>query len=653
MNKLLKIHSYFLYPLLLMFGLVNFACQPVNSNKDFNTNLSSPDKQLQINLNIKYGQLFYEVMTDRGEIIIGPGKLGIDAKKANFAKQLKLVSYNQQESILESMNLIAGKHQNLTAEYNEYHFLFANEKSQKMQLEFRMFNNGFAFRYTFPEQGLKQLNVQQEYSEFFFPQGGMAWLQPYDEASQWAPAYENIYKEYNIGENSPTRNGWCFPALFDSGNRYILISESGPFEPYAAMHLSPTATNGRYAMAWPDSLDANGLYASQPISRLPFSTPWRSVTITKNLDELIQSDMVNLLAPAPKEMATDWIKPGLASWSWLTAHNSPKSFQELKPFIDLSAKMQWPYTLIDANWGEMKDGSVGEVITYANKKNVGVWLWYNSAGGHNIVSEAPRNLLNDAAIRRKEFKKLQEWGVKGIKVDFFQSDKQEIMALHLAILKDAMDHQLLVNFHGCTIPRGWARTYPNLMSMEAVRGEEVYYFGQQFPENAPVANCILPFTRNIVGSMDYTPSVFTNFDHPHLTTQAHELALSVIFESGIQHMGDQPQVYEQLPPSVKELLKGMPSAWDESRLLEGSIGKDLVMARRKGRVWYIAGINGENFPKAVKLNLNTLSAGGTIHLCTDHPSKKGLLTQPVKIARHNMIELDAYGGFIGKIEMPS
>lgn len=303
---------------------------------------------------------------------------------------------------------------------------------------------------------------------------------------------------------------------------------------------------------------------------------------------------------------TDWIKPGRASWSWLYEPSSPKDYEALKNYVDVTSEMGWEYSLVDANWNMMKNGTIEQLIDYANSKNVGLFLWYNSGGSHNTVTEQPRDRLSDSKVRKTEFKKLKDWGIKGIKVDFFNSDKQDIIQLYIDILKDADKYHLLVNTHGCTIPRGWQRTFPNLVSMEAVKGGEWFLMDNNFTYNAGRHNAILPFTRNVIGSMDYTPVTFSQNKVMHVTSHAHELALSVVYESGVFHFGDRAESYRSLPNEVKDFLKIVPTVWDETKLLSGYPGKDCVIARRSGDRWFIGGINGYFFDKEFEIDLSFL-----------------------------------------------
>jgi hypothetical protein len=214
----------------------------------------------------------------------------------------------------------------------------------------------------------------------------------------------------------------------------------------------------------------------------------------------------------------------------------------------------------------------------------------------------------------KEFAKLKNLGVAGIKVDFFMSEKQDMMRFYLDLLEDAAQYELMVYYHGCLVPRGWARTYPHLMTYEGVRGAEWYNNGPEFTTTAPQHNAILPFTRNVVGAMDYTPVTFTNSQYPHTTSYGHELALSVVFESGLQHMADRPSGYIGLPDAARSFLKEVPNAWDDTKLLEGYPGRDVTIARQKGKSWYIGGINAEQIEKKKTLRFGFLPEGAKYKL---------------------------------------
>ena len=311
-----------------------------------------------------------------------------------------------------------------------------------------------------------------------------------------------------------------------------------------------------------------------------------------SLADITESTLVTDLSTPSQIADMSWIKPGVSSWVYWSNNHGSKFFDLDVEFIDLAADMGWPYCLIDWEWPDMEDGSIEELVDYAKEKGIKINLWYNS--GTSWIGPGapqPQDRLNTAENREKEFAWLESIGVTGVKVDFFLPDDAKMVDYYLDILEDAAKHHLLVDFHGCTIPRGWQRTWPNMMSMEAVYGAEMYNNGPIMTTRAPSHNATLPFTRNVVGPMDYTPATFTDSQFPHITTNAHELALPVLFESGLQHMADRPSGFYGLPEQVREVLGGMPSFWDDTVLLDGYPGQKAVIARRSGSRWFVGVLN--------------------------------------------------------------
>jgi alpha-glucosidase len=335
-----------------------------------------------------------------------------------------------------------------------------------------------------------------------------------------------------------------------------------------------------------------------------------------SLQDIVASNLVDDASTPSVVKNTDWIKPGVASWNYWSSNHGTKSFKIVKAFADLAVEMNWPYTLLDWEWDSMTDGgNVEDAAKYILSKGIKPLIWYNSGGNHTWVSSTPKDRMLTHENRVAEFTKLKKMGFVGVKIDFFESEKQDMIKYYLDILKDAATYQIMVYFHGCLVPRGWSRTYPHLMTYEAVRGAEWYNNGPEFTMTAPEHNTILPFTRNVVGPMDYTPVTFTNSQFPHSTSYGHELALSIVFESGLQHMADRPQGYQALPDTVKNFLKTVPNAWDGTKMVEGYPGKYVVMARRKGATWYVGSINGENRELTQKVQLPFLQ-NGTTYRCT-------------------------------------
>jgi hypothetical protein len=369
--------------------------------------------------------------------------------------------------------------------------------------------------------------------------------------------------------------------------------------------------------------------------------------IGPSLATIQETSLVTNLNPPSVIKDASWVKPGRSSWSWWSAGGTTRDFNVQKEYIDFTADMTWEYVLIDAGWPDMKGGSMEELVKYANSKNVGIVLWYHSGMGREKDTLSYANLMAFPEERKKEFQKIQAWGVKGIKVDFFDSDKQPVIQRYYDILRDAADHKIMVNFHGSTLPRGWERTYPHVVSMESVKGAEGAG-RQEFCDRAPVHNTILPFTRNAVGSMDYTPVTFTNKrEAKRQTTFAHELALSVVFESGIFHFADNMKSYQALPEQPKNFLRKVPAAWDETKYIAGVPGKYTVVARRKGNAWYIAGINGQLTEQEVSFDLPFIKKETTLNMITDGKDAASFLTESMKTKGKNIkIKLAAKGGFV-------
>ena len=623
--------------------------------------LRSPDKKIVISVNTKGNldkmddKLIYSVsMKEQGNRlqVIEHSPLGLEREDGRFAENLRYLSSDRKKNILENYHLISGKNLDCRSEFNELVIRFQNRAGQKINLVFRAYDDGVAFRYQFPGQKSRETRIIRELTSFNLGTGQM-WAHPYDTVARWGPGYETYYEgPMEIGTSAPpNKNGWAFPLLFQSHNTWIMISESDLDGTYGASHLYSKANDGLYRIKFAESEEAMGYYENTSHSKIPWETPWRFMIIGNELSDIVESDMVTDLADPCRLENTSWIKPGRASWSWWSESDSPRDYNRLRPYIDFAAEMGWEYSLVDANWNHMKNGSVEQLAEYASQKGVGLLLWYNSGGKHNDVPEEPRDLMDERNVRRKEFERISKMGIKGIKVDFFQSDKEEIIKQYIEILEDAADYQLVVNFHGCTLPRGWRRTWPNLLTMEAVRGGESYKFDRNFPQDAPSHLAIVPFTRNIVGPCDYTPGGFSNSTYPHLTTYAFELALPIVIESGIMHYSDTPSKTRSLPDYAQKLLRDLPVCWDETRYLAGYPGKDAVIARRKGEVWYIGGINGESLEKDITVNINSIAPEGTeLELIQDEG-------KPAFLQKNNFVpgsgtftaHLQPYGGFVATI----
>ncbi len=583
----------------------------------------SPNGQVNLRIQSQAHALTFQV--EHGPegaraLVLGNSPMGLMLEGQDFVHGLRLVSAEPQKLIQESYTMLHGKRRSCLNQGNQLTLTFRNAKGRPLHIDLRAYNDGVAFRYRLAAGASSVQRLKSEATGFALPADARLWCAPSDKAGTYAPAYETYYEnEMAVGTPAPLGVGWSFPLLFRTGDRghWGLITEANVDAHFCGCRLSSTASNGVYMVALPNQAEGNSQGSPMPSSSLPWEMPWRVIILGSSPGAVVESTLVTDISASSRVQDTGWIRPGRVAWSWWSDNPSPKDAAKQRHFIDLAAEMGWEYVLVDANWTIMETGNIHDVLRYAKEKGVGILLWYNSGGPHNVVTEKPRDCFTYQPVRNFEFELLKSWGVKGVKVDFFQSDKQEVIGLYQAIMHDAADKQIMVNFHGCTLPRGWERTWPNLMSMEAVRGEECYIFDSQYPERAPVQNTILPFTRNAVGPMDYTPAGLTDNRYPHLTSYAHELALTVVFESGWLHLADKPEAYLSLAPIPKQFLKEVPVAWDETRLVDGYPGRFVIVARRKNQIWYIGGINGENTARQAEIQPGrTLNAQGPYELTT-------------------------------------
>ena len=617
--------------------------------------VNSPDNRTAIVLSRSgSGQLLWRA-TRGSTPVIADSPLGVRRTDQTFVDNLTFVSATDVANIDERYTTPHGKRREHQVSARERVVTFANSRNGRIEVVLRAHDDGVAFRYRFPDfggTGGEQTTIVEELTAFRVPAGSTAWLQPRQAVHRYGPAYEEFYDEVKAGTPAPRPDGWAYPALFHSpAGPWLLISESGFDGNYCGTHLGAESTGGLYRVVFPDPKEGMGVGAALPTATIPWALPWRVVVIGDSAGHMLESDLVTDLSPATRLKDTSWIKPGRAAWSWWSESDSPTHAERLNAFTDLAAEMGWEYSLVDANWNLMQTGTIEEVIAHAREKNVGLLLWYNSGGPHNDVTEAPRDRMLSRDVRRAEFAKLRALGIKGVKVDFWHSDKQDRYQQYRAILEDAAEFQLLVNFHGSTIPRGWEREFPHLIGMEAVSGAEQYKFNEQFPARAASHNTMLPFTRNVIGVMDYTPVTFSDHKFKRTTTNAHELALSVVFTTGIQHLADGVQSYQALAPEPKQFLRQVPSAWDETRALAGEPGQSVVVARRAGNVWYVGGLNAGT-AQNTRVNLSFLAAGSfQLTLIRDGGEDRAFDSGTKTVTAKDILDIPmrARGGFVLRI----
>ncbi len=543
--------------------------------------------------------------------ILGWSPLGLIRDDEAFST-LRLKSVSPARTITERYMLPHGKQRDVSNEASQRIIHFESPGGKPLDLVLRVGDDGLAFRYAFPDRSTESHSMKEELSGFTVANGSRGWLLPHQQAGQWAPAYEDLFSEVAAGATAPNAAGWSYPALFrlPDSRHWILITEAGLDPGYCGTRLRAEAPGGTYRVRFPDAAEGLGSGAVEPSSTLPWTLPWRVVVVGDGLAPIVESTLVTDVSAPTALTDLSWIRPGRASYGWWKDDDASKKEEVLDRFIDLAATMTWEYSLIDANWHLLPEGALERVIEHAKEQHVGIMLWYNSGGPHNDITEwGPRDRLFDPEKRRAEFARIAALGVKGVKVDFWQSDKQNLIGLYYDMMKDAAEAHLLIDFHGSTIPRGWSRTFPNLVSMEAVFAAEQYKYQARMSELGAWHNTVLPFTRNVLGPMDYTPVTFSDAKYPHQTTNAHELALSVVFESGIQHFADGPEAFGALPEAAKQFLKDVPVAWDATKLVEGTPGTLAVLARRQGTTWWVGGISGTTSPQTVPLDLSFLGDG--------------------------------------------
>lgn len=554
-------------------------------------------------------------------------------------KNLELKSISDAQAIHDEYIMLTGKREQCSNDANEYTYSFKDSLDRELRMVFRLYNDGVAFRYEIPE--LTETTIQEELTVYRIPEGKNRWIQTYD------PGYEKFFPISTTGEDK--KRQWGYPALIEaSENVFALISEAGIEKIHSGSYLK----NENEVTDYKVTLDKN----EKPVSGHWFS-PWR-IVIIGSLADVVESTLITDVSPENRIGDTSWIQPGSVSWIYWAYNHGSNDYQIVKKYVDLAVELSLPYILIDAEWDEMSNGgTIEDAIRYAKERNVKPLIWYNSSTAwiKEWGAPGPHQRLNKPEDREKEFAWLEQMGVAGVKIDFFAGDLQETMEYYIDLMECAVKHKLLVNFHGATIPRGWQRTYPNLMTIEAVYGAEWYNNAPILTPRAAAHNATLPFTRNVIGPMDYTPCTFSDSQHPHITSHGHELALTVLFESALQHLADRPESYLAQPEEVKNFLSNLPTTWDDTRLVSGYPAEYVVMARQKDNQWYVGGLNGTDANKTINLDWSFLEDGNyRITLFQD----SGNSEEPWKIGQKEgkptdfmkEMELLTHGGFVAVLE---
>lgn len=604
-----------------------------------NVTVGGPDGKLQLTVSVQQnGGATYALSYD-GKQMLEPSPLGLETNVGDFATSMKLVEQKKKSiDTVYTQSRIKASRIHYCA--NELVCSFANERGQKMDVTFRVSNHDVAFRYTLPRQGeAGSVVVGKEKSGFRFPAETTTFLTPQSDAmigwKRTKPSYEEEYTvDAPMSARSQYGHGYTFPCLFKVGESgWVLVSETGVDSRYCGSRLSDVQEGNLYTVAFPMAEENNGNGTVAPAFALPGSTPWRTITVGETLQPIVETTVLwDVVRPLYETAHT--YRMGRGTWSWILWQDDSINYEDQVRYVDLAAAMGYEYVLID-NWWDKNIGHerMEQLIKYAQSKGVDVFLWYSSSGYWNDIEQGPVNLVDNSIVRKREMKWLQSQGVKGIKVDFFGGDKQETMRLYEAILSDADDHGLMVIFHGCTVPRGWERMYPNYVGSEAVLASENLFFNQHFCDEEAFNTCLHPFIRNAVGSMEFG-GCFLNKrlnktndgGTTRRTTDVFQLATTILFQNPIQNFALAPNNLVDASPICLDFLKQVPTVWDETRFIDGYPGKYVVLARRHGKQWYVAAVNATKEPLKLKLDL-PMMAGQTVALYTDGKQLQPLAQQ--------------------------
>ena len=638
------------YLLISLFTSISLA---INSQEVF-----SPDKNIKVELVSKmtsdktsFGKVYFRVLYNMNSEyleVLQNSPLGIIRDDQRFTDSLKFVGESKALKIHDKYEMISGKRKSCENFGTETAFNYLNSNNEPLRIVFRAYNNGVAFRYEFPNKSDSIFNISDEATTYVLHDSTYRWMQPYD------ISYEGFFPVSRTGESARKNQGWGLPALYKVNNNpvWVLISEANITRNNCATKLGNPVNPNEYKVMYPSS--RKDFMQTGVKATLPWNSQWHTLIIGR-LSDIVESTLITDVSESNKLEETGWIKPGAVSWIYWANNHGSKDYKKVVEYIDLASEMGWPYVLIDWEWDVMSNGgNITDALNYAKTKGIKPLLWYNS--GTSWLDPTPNDRLLTSQKRAEEFSWLNKMGVYGIKVDFFAGDQQDMMKYYIDILEDAAKYNLMVNFHGATIPRGWQCTYPNLMTVEGVYGAEWYNNRPVLTNKAAVHNTTLPFTRNVIGPMDYTPVTFSNSQHPHITSYGHELALSVVFESGFQHFADSPESYNSIQSEPKEFLKKVPVTWDDTKLIDGYPGDKVVIARKKEDVWYIGGLNGKDEPQTLNLKLDFAGKGKfNLQLIKDGDDGKSFTTETVMVKKNDVISIKCLpaGGFVGILKKQS
>ncbi len=566
----------------------------------------SPDGKMAVTVSDQGGKATYQVTLD-GTVFITPSPLGVVMNFADLSQGLTLKDC-QTTTVKDEYSLKTIKQSHVSYEATEAVCQFEKDGKPALDVIFRVTGRDVAYRYKIyaSKKDMFSAVVESEASSFILPDGTTTFLcpqvKPMGGFARTYPSYETSYTwDDEMGKNG-WGQGYTFPCLFKTPQGWVIISETGTDGNYVGCALKNDG-GAKYSIDFPQASEMDGWGTPNAKVALPALTPWRTMTIGTTLAPIVETTVANDLVQ-PKYKASKDYTYGKGTWSWIIRMDGSCNYKEQKEYIDFSAALGYRSVLVDAHWdSQIGYDKVAELSRYAQSKGVGLFLWYNSNGFWNDAPQGPRQKMNKSSVRRQEMKWMQENGILGIKVDFFGGDKQVMMQLYEDILTDANEFGLQCIFHGCTLPRGWERMYPNYVASEAVLASENLSFGQGACDAEAKNGCTHVFIRNTVASMDWGGSALnkrysTGNDRGtyRRTSDVYALATAVLFQSSVQHFALAPNNLEDAPAWAIDFMKQVPTNWDEVRFIDGYPGKYAIIARRAGDTWYIAGINAEKQP---------------------------------------------------------
>ncbi len=619
--------------------------------------ITSPSTRLNVDVDVIGNRPCYSVTLD-GKTMVKTSPLGFKANIGDFTR-VKSMKMGDVESVTGSYAVDRIKKSDISYNANEVRVTFTTQDDKKFDVLFHVGDNDIAFRYELPKYGnTGSIYIEEEATAFSFPQETTTFLCPQSDAmigwKRTKPSYEEEYKaDAAMAEKSLYGHGYTFPCLFHVGDKgWVLVSETGVDSRYCASHLSDYKDDA-YSIAFPMAEENNGNGSTGAAFSLPGVTPWRTITVGSTLKPIVETTIAWDVVKPLYETANNY-KYGRSTWSWILWQDESINMSDLKQYVDLAQSMGYEYTLVDAGW----DVTIGrdkmpELINYAHERGVEPFIWYSSSGYWNDIVQSPTNCMDNPIIRKKEMQWLKSIGAKGIKVDFFGGDKQETMRLYEAILSDADDNGLMVIFHGCTLPRGWERMYPNYVGSEAVLASENIYFQQHFCDEEAFNATLHPFIRNTVGCMEFggcfmnrRMSRDNNSRNYRRTTDAFELATTVLFQNPIQNFALAPNNLKDAPEVCMNFLKTVPTTWDETVYVDGYPGKYVVLARRHGDTWYVGGVNAQKEALTLNLNLPMVKKGDKYSIIYDGKDNEPVGESRTAKTAAVKVVMPANGGFV-------